>query len=57
MVYALGGRTDGTGGADHGGCDYTSGGAIEVDASFGQNERVAGLFEAELSECAMGGHV
>lgn len=50
MVYALGGRTDGRVGADHGGCDYTSGGAIEVDASFGQNERVAGLFEAELSE-------
>jgi hypothetical protein len=25
IVFALGGATDGTGGADHGGCDFTSG--------------------------------
>ncbi len=57
IIYAIGGKTDGTGGADHGGCDYTTGGAIEVDASFGSNPRITGLFEAELSECAMGGNL
>ena len=35
LVYAIGGATDGTGGADHNGCDFTTGNAIEVDASFG----------------------
>lgn len=53
IVFALGGATDGTGGADHMGCDYASGGQIEVCASFGQSMRVSALFEAELSECAM----
>jgi hypothetical protein len=57
IVFALGGRTDGTGGADHMGCDYNSGGNIEVDASFGNNERVLALFEAELSEDNMGGQL
>lgn len=57
LVFALGGATDGTGGADHMGCDYQSGGAIEVCASFGASERVSSLFEAELSECAMGGNL
>lgn len=55
IVFALGGATDGTGGADHMGCDYTSGNAIEVDAAFGNSARVSALFEAELSECSMGG--
>jgi hypothetical protein len=57
IVFALGGVTDGTGGADHMGCDYVSGAAIEVCASFGQSARVSGLFEAELSECSMGGNL
>ena len=57
IVYALGGATDGTGGADHGGCDYTTGNAIEVCASFGNSARVSALFEAELSECSMGGNL
>ena len=57
IVYAIGGATDGTGGADHGGCDFTTGKAIEVDASFGSPNRVIGLFEAELSECAMNGNL
>ena len=30
IVFALGGQTDGTGGADHDACNYTTGGAIEV---------------------------
>jgi hypothetical protein len=57
IVFALSGATDGTGGADHGGCDFTTGNAIEVDASFGAPERIAALFEAELSECAMNGQL
>jgi hypothetical protein len=57
IVFALGGSTDGTGGADHMGCDYETGGAIEVCASFGNSARVSALFEAELSECSMGGNV
>jgi hypothetical protein len=57
IIFALDGRTDGTGGADHMGCDYTSGNAIEVCASFGSSARVSALFEAELSECSMGGNL
>ncbi|MGI8841444.1 MAG: hypothetical protein ACR2F8_11790 [Caulobacteraceae bacterium] len=57
IVFALGGATDGTGGADHDGCDYVSGAAIEVCASFGKPARVSALFEAELSECSMGGNL
>ena len=57
IVFALGGQTDGTGGADHGGCTFTNGNAIEVDASFGNSARVSALFEAELSECAMNGQL
>ncbi len=55
IVFALGGATDGTGGADHLGCDYSTGAAIEVCASFGSSARVSALFEAELSECSMNG--
>jgi hypothetical protein len=55
IVLALGGATDGTGGADHLGCDYQTGAAIEVCASFGKPTRVSALFEAELSECSMNG--
>jgi hypothetical protein len=57
IVYALGGATDGTGGADHLGCDYQSGNNIEVCASFGNSARVSALFEAELSECSMNGQL
>jgi len=57
IIFALNGVTDGTGGADHGGCDYTTGAAIEVCASFGNSARVSALFEAELSECSMGGNL
>ena len=57
IIFALGGATDGTGGADHAGCDYTTGAAIEVCASFGNSSRVSALFEAELSECSMGGNL
>jgi len=57
IVFALGGATDGTGGADHMGCDYVSGAAIECCASFGNSARVSALFEAELSECSMNGNL
>lgn len=57
IVWALNGKTDGTGGADHATCDYQTGGNIEVDASFGNSQRVFALFEAELSECSMGGNL
>ncbi len=57
VVFALGGRTDGTGGADHNTCDYTNGADIEVCASFGNSGRVSALFEAELSECSMGSNL
>lgn len=57
IIYALGGATDGAGGADHGACNFTDGGAIEVCASFGNSARVSALFEAELSECSMGGNL
>lgn len=57
IVFALGGMTDGTGCADHMGCDYQTGAAIEVCASFANSARVSALFEAELSECSMGGNL
>ena len=57
IIFALGGQTDGTGGADHNACDYANGGAIEVCASFGNSARVSALFEAEISECSMGGNL
>lgn len=57
LVTALDGLTDGTGGADHMACDYTNGAAIEVCASFENSARVSALFEAELSECSMGGNL
>lgn len=57
IVFALGGATDGTGGADHMGCDYVNGNAIEVDVAYGNSSRVSALFEAELSECSMNGNL
>jgi len=55
IIFALGGMTDGTGGAVYAGCDYTTGAAIEMCASFDNSARVSALFEAALSECSMGG--
>jgi hypothetical protein len=57
IVFALDGNTDGTGGADHMGCDFSTGANIEVCASFGNSARVSALFEAELSECSMNGNL
>jgi hypothetical protein len=55
IVFAMGGATDGTGGADHQSCDFTTGGAIEVCAAFGNSPLCSALLEAEVSECSMGG--
>lgn len=57
LLFAIGGATDGTGGADHAACTYKDGGNIEVCVSYGQSMRCSGLFEAELSECAMNGQL
>ncbi len=57
VIIAMGGQTDGSGGADHMGCDYVTGNNIEVCAAFGAASRVSALFEAELSECNMGGNL
>jgi hypothetical protein len=57
IIFAMGGMTDGTGGADHNACNFTNGSAIEVCASFGNSARVSALFEAELSECSMGANL
>ena len=57
IVWQLNGASDGSGGADHASCDYVNGADIEVCASIGQSMRVSALFEAELSECSMGGNL
>ncbi|HVR46062.1 MAG TPA: hypothetical protein VMT95_05445 [Candidatus Binatia bacterium] len=57
LIWQLNGKNDGTGGADHASCDYAAGANIEVCASIGASNRVSALFEAELSECSMGGNL
>jgi hypothetical protein len=57
IVSPLSGLTDGVGGAHHLGCDYATGSAIEVCASFGNSARVSALFCTMLSECSMGGNL
>ena len=57
IVFALGGATDGTGGADHASCDFVTGADIEVDCAFGNSPMVYGLFVAEYDECCMGGNL
>lgn len=59
VVAPLSGNNDGSGGAYHYGCDFTSGGTLYLDATFA-NASVApldlevALYVAELSECFMG---
>lgn len=57
IIFAISGMTDGTGGSQHLGCDYTTGAALEVCASFGNSARVSALFASLLSECSMGGNL
>jgi len=57
IIFAMGGMTDGTGGADHMGCDYASGAALEICASFGNPARVSALLAALVCECSSGGNL
>jgi acylphosphatase len=59
VIAPLSGKNDGSGGAYHHGCDFTSGGVLYLDATFAStsvnplNLEVA-LYVAELSEAFMG---
>src|SRR5262252_407570 len=59
IVAPLSGHNDGSGGAYHYGCDFTSGGVLYVDATFANTaanplDLEVGLYIAELSEAFMG---
>ena len=59
VVSSLSGKNDGSGGAYHNGCDFTSGGVLFLDATFsvvGANplDTEVALYIAELSEAFMG---
>ena len=59
VIAPLSGKNDGSGGAYHYGCDFTSAGVLYLDATFASttvnplNLEIA-LYVAELSECFMG---
>lgn len=57
LLWRLKGKSDGSAGADHGGCDFDVGSDIEICVSLGHPARDSGLFEGELSECYMGGNL
>jgi len=59
IVAPLSGKNDGSGGAYHYGCDFTSGGVLYVDATFANTtanplDLEVALYVAELSEAFMG---
>ena len=59
VVSSLSGKNDGSGGAYHNGCDFTSGGVLFVDATFAVTtgnalDTEVSLYIAELSEAFMG---
>jgi hypothetical protein len=59
VIAPLSGNNDGSGGAYHYGCDFTSGGVLYLDATFASKTEnplslEVGLYVAELSECFMG---
>ncbi len=59
IVAPLSGRNDGSGGAYHYGCDFSSGGDLYLDATFASTAANSlnlelGLYVAELSESFMG---
>jgi hypothetical protein len=54
VIAPLSGNNDGSGGAYHYGCDFTTGGVLYLDAAFGNDKLETGLFVAELTECFMG---
>ena len=59
LIAPLSGKNDGSGGAYHYGCDFTSAGVLYLDATFANTEvdpleLEIGLYVAELSESFMG---
>lgn len=59
IIAPLSGNNDGSGGAYHYGCDFTTGGVMYLDATFASTAVAAlslevGLYVAELSESFMG---
>ena len=59
VIAPLSGNHDGSGGAYHYGCDFTSGSILYLDATFANTsvnplDLEVGLYVAELSECFMG---
>ncbi len=54
IIAPVGNATDGSGGAYHYGCSFTTGGDIYCDAAFGNPTLTSGLFVAELTESFMG---
>lgn len=58
VIAPLSGDNDGSGGAYHYGCDFTTGGVLYLDATFASSANPlnleVGLYVAELSECFMG---
>ncbi len=59
VIAPLSGNNDGSGGAYHYGCDFTTGGVLYLDATFDSTgvdplDLEVGLYVAELSECFMG---
>ncbi len=59
VIAPLSGNNDGSGGAYHYGCDFTSGGVLYLDATFASKnvnplDLEVGLYVAELSEAFMG---
>lgn len=59
VIAPLSGNNDGSGGAYHYGCDFTTGGVLYLDATFANTsvdplQLEVGLYVAELSEAFMG---
>ena len=59
VIAPLSGNNDGSGGAYHYGCDFTSGGTLYLDATFANKtidpvDLEVALYVAEISECFMG---
>jgi hypothetical protein len=54
IIAAVGGATDGSGGAYHYGCNFTQGADLYCDAAFGNVALTNGLFVAEVTESFMG---
>jgi hypothetical protein len=54
IIAAVNNVTDGSGGAYHNSCFFTSGRDLYCDAAFGNPTLTSGLIVAELTECFMG---